>query len=88
MITLTMRPYAGEADLEAIASLINSCEAIDQVDEGTSVSELRQEFDDPSVDKARDIRVWENVYGQLVGFGQLWIPESGEEIDGFLWYDL
>ncbi len=86
MITLTMRPYAGEADLEAIASLINSCEAIDQVDEGTSVSELRQEFDDPSVDKARDIRVWENVDGQLVGLGQLWIPESGEEIDGFLWF--
>ncbi len=86
MITLTMRPYVGEADLEAIASLINSCEAIDQVDEGTSVSELRQEFDEPSVDKARDIRVWENVDGQLVGFGQLWIPESGEEIDGFLWF--
>jgi len=37
-----MRPYAGEADLEAIANLINACDAVDQLDEGISVSELRQ----------------------------------------------
>ncbi len=86
MMTLTMRPYAGEADLEAIANLINACEAVDQLDEGISVSELRQEFDDPSVDKARDIRLWEDADTQLVGFGQLWIPPTGEVIDGYLWF--
>lgn len=56
MNTLTMRSYAGEPDLQAIADLINACEAVDRLDEGTSVCELRLEFDAPSVDKARDIR--------------------------------
>lgn len=40
MNTLTMRSYAGEVDLQAIADLINTCEAADRMDEGTSVSEL------------------------------------------------
>jgi hypothetical protein len=35
-----MRSYGGEADLQAIADLINTCEAVDQMDEGTSVSEF------------------------------------------------
>jgi ribosomal protein S18 acetylase RimI-like enzyme len=81
-----MRPYAGDADLEAIANLINTCEAVDQLDEGTSVSELQQQFDEPSLDKARDIRLWEGADGQLVGMGRLWIPPVGEVIDGFLWF--
>jgi ribosomal protein S18 acetylase RimI-like enzyme len=86
MNTLTMRSYAGEADLQVIADLINTCEAVDRMDEGTSVSELRVEFDAPSVDKGRDIRLWEDTLGRLIGFGLLWIPQSGEVIDGFLWF--
>lgn len=86
MITITMRPYEGEADLGAIASLINTCEAADQLQEGTSISELRQKLDTPSVDKARDLRLWEDADGKLIGFGQLSIPESGEEISSFLWF--
>lgn len=70
-----MRSYAGESDLQAIADLINTCEAADRMDEGTSVSELRVEFDAPSVDKGRDIRLWEDTSGRLIGFGLLWIPE-------------
>ncbi len=84
MITLTMRPYGGEADLEAIANLINACEVVDQLDSGTSVPELRQSLEEPSLDKARDIRLWEDTDGQLVGLGKLWIPPIGEVIDGFL----
>lgn len=84
MTTLTMRPYAGEADLEAIAHLINACEAVDLTDSGTSVSELRQSFDDPSVDKARNIYLWEDADNQLVGLGHLWIPPADKVIDGFL----
>ena len=88
MITLTMRPLAiaTESDLEAIAHLLNICEEVDRLDESTSVSELRTEFDHPSVDKARDIRLWEDAEGKLIGFGELGIPESGEIIDGWLWY--
>lgn len=56
------------------------------MDEGTSVSELRVEFDAPSVDKGRDIRLWEDTSGRLIGFGLLWIPKSGEVIDNLLWF--
>lgn len=84
MTTLTMRPYAGEADLEAIAYLINACEAVDRMDSGTSVPELRRSFDNPLLDKERDIRLWEDADGQLIGYGRLWIPPTGEVIDGFL----
>ncbi len=86
MITLTMRPYAGETDLETIAHLLNTCEEVDRLEQGTSVSELRTDFENPSIDKARDIRLWEDADGNLIGFGQLWIPESGKIIDGWLWY--
>lgn len=86
MFTLTMRLLAIATDLEAIAHLINTCEEVDRLENGTSVSQLRTEFDNPSIDKARDIRLWEDADGNLIGFGQLWIPESGEIIDGWLWY--
>ena len=86
MLTLTMRPYAGETDLEMIAHLLNTCEGVDRLDKGMSVSELRTEFDVPSVDKARDIRLWEDADGKLIGFAHLLIPESGEVVDGGLLY--
>ena len=81
---LSARSYAGESDLEAIADLINTCKAVDPLDEGTSISELQQEFNAPSFDKARDIRLWEDANGKLIGFAPLWISESGEPIDGWL----
>ena len=49
MSIITRRPYRGETDLDAIANLINTCETVDQLEEGTSVTELKQSFDDPSI---------------------------------------
>ena len=83
---LSERSYSGDRDLEAIAHLINTCEKVDRLDEGTSISQLQQEFNEPSLDKARDIRLWEDAEGKLIGFAQLWIPEPGEGIDGSLWF--
>jgi len=83
---LSARSYAGESDLEPIAHLINTCEKVDQLDEGTSISELQQEFNQPSLDVARDIRLWEDAEGKLIGFAQLSISEPGEVIDGWLWF--
>ncbi|MEN9937327.1 MAG: hypothetical protein RLZZ387_3906, partial [Chloroflexota bacterium] len=40
-IAITSRPYAGEADLAPIAAFLNTVEAHDQVEEGTSAEELR-----------------------------------------------
>jgi mycothiol synthase len=88
MITLTMRPYGGEKDLEAIASLLNTCAAFDRWDNWTSVSELRLEIDNPSTDKERDIRLWQDADGGLIGVGQMSIPPSGDNDDGYLWFSV
>jgi len=84
MANLSARCYGGESDLTAIADLINTCEEVDRLDEGTSISELQQKFNKPSLDKARDIRLWEDANGKLIGFAQLGIVDLGEVIDGRL----
>ena len=84
MLSVSIRPYAGESDLEAIADLVNTCEEVDRLDQGTSISELQQEFNQPSRDLARDICLWEDAGGKLIGFAQLWISEPGEVMDGWL----
>jgi mycothiol synthase len=80
---ITMRPYRGETDLPLIVDLLEACEAVDQLEQWTSIAELRLSFDEPLLDKERDLRFWEDA-DKLVGFGQLGIPESGEIVDGFL----
>ncbi|MDJ0619499.1 MAG: GNAT family N-acetyltransferase [Calothrix sp. MO_192.B10] len=84
MLTLTKRAYNGEADLNAIANLINACDAVDKLEEGTTVAELQTEFSTPSINQARDLQLWSNGDGELIGFGFLWITEPSEVIDGFL----
>ncbi len=84
MANLSGRSYAGDRDLDAIAHLINTCEEVDRLDQGTSISELQQEFNEPSLDVARDICLWEDAEGKLIGFAQLSVSEPGEVIDGWL----
>ncbi len=86
MANLSARSYVGDRDLEAIADLVNICEKVDRLDEGTTISELQQEFNQPSLDVARDIRLWEDAEGKLIAFAQLSISEPGEVIDGWLWF--
>lgn len=79
-----MRPYAGETDLPAIADLLNACEAVDHLDAGTSVEELRQSFTDPDLDLSRDVRVWQDD-NHLIGFAAVWVLPPGDNHSGFLW---
>lgn len=84
---LTTRPYQGESDLQAIATFLNACEAIDQEGQYYSISELKIEFTEPGVDPERDLRLWLDAAGALVAFGQLWIPpHSTYTTDGWLWF--
>lgn len=85
MQTLETRPYAGEGDLAPITDFLNLCETYDKLDEGISVDELRDEFSSPTFDTARDMRVWEHD-NQMVGFAQLWLPATGDVVDGYLWF--
>jgi mycothiol synthase len=84
MLTLTKRAYIGEEDLNAIASLINACDIVDQLEQGTTISELQTEFSTPSIDTQRDLQLWENEDRELIGFGSIWITEPSDSIDGFL----
>jgi len=86
MLTLSGRTYLGEADLQPIADLLNACEAVDRLDAGTSVAELCEEFESPELDLERDLRLWEETDGTLIAFGEIWMPLSGAEVDGQLWF--
>jgi ribosomal protein S18 acetylase RimI-like enzyme len=44
------------------------------------------EFSDPRLNPAHDLRLWEDADGQLAGFGQLWIMQEGEVVDGYLYF--
>ncbi|NET42603.1 GNAT family N-acetyltransferase [Okeania sp. SIO2B3] len=81
MKTLVTRSYQGENDLEAMAEFFQVCEMVDRLDEWVSVSDLRQAFNAPDVDRERDISLWENADGKLIGFGKLSIQEA---VDGYL----
>ncbi|NEP34341.1 hypothetical protein [Moorena sp. SIO3B2] len=50
--------------LKAIANVINPCEAVDQLDEGMLLSPLPQQFQHPSLDRDRNLPLWEDGDGQ------------------------
>jgi GNAT superfamily N-acetyltransferase len=84
-----MRPYAGEADVQPITNLLNLCDAVDQQDDNYDAEDLRLEFSDPQLDPTRDLQVWADDDGRLVGFAQTWIPaahEGDSHVDGFLYF--
>jgi mycothiol synthase len=72
------RTYA-DSDVQAVCDLLNACDAVDKHDDNYSVENLQTEFNDPDLDKTRDLRLWEDESGNLAGFGQLWIKKSEED---------
>lgn len=86
MNLLEARSFLGEADLQPLADFLNLCEEYEKLDEGTSVQELREEFSSPNFDAARDMKIWEDRDGAIIGFAELWQPMDGEVIDGYLWF--
>ncbi|NEP05658.1 MAG: GNAT family N-acetyltransferase [Okeania sp. SIO2G4] len=86
MKTLTSRPYKGEIDLEAIAQLLNSSELVHQFHEWPSPAEMLMQLETPSVDKQRDICLWEDSNSQVMAIAGLIIPEIGADIAGILWF--
>ncbi|MDJ0518852.1 MAG: GNAT family N-acetyltransferase [Trichodesmium sp. MO_231.B1] len=57
-----------------------------QLHEWPSPAEMLMQFENPSVDKQRDICLWEDGNNQLVAIAGLMIPEMGEDIAGILWF--
>ncbi len=81
------RAYTGPDDLPAIVALLNLCDTVDQLNEHYTVETYGTELEDPTVDLSRDLRLWEDAAGRLVGYGQLWPLETEDGIEGRLfWY--
>ncbi|HEX8218098.1 MAG TPA: GNAT family N-acetyltransferase [Chloroflexia bacterium] len=74
------RDYAGEADLQPICDLINFIDRYGDLDDDfATVSGWRTNLSDPDTVLARDVRLWEDEGGRLVGLGRLWFAPAGEE---------
>lgn len=78
-----MRPCT-DSDLNAIVELFNACEEVDKTGMWETVEQLQQDLNSPSLNRAEDVRLWENSDGQLVGYGLIWIEPYQAGIDGFL----
>lgn len=79
----TARPYAGEADLPAMLDLVNRRSA-ESGYEQFDLDTLRHWVSNPTLDPNRDLRLWEDSTGRLVGIGLLWVPvpDSSESFEG------
>ncbi len=71
-----------------IIDLVKLNEPSGQLDDDILVGELQSFVDSPDVDKARDLRLWRDTKGNLIGFGQLFISEHNDEIEGYLYFDV
>jgi hypothetical protein len=69
-----MRHYQGKSDLQKIVDLFDACEAVDQVEFQISIDRLRLELEALSID--RDLMLWEDPTGKLIGFGQISIEHT------------
>jgi mycothiol synthase len=81
------RAYAGEADIRPICELVNLVDAADRLDDSHDEDDARQWLHDPSRDPQRDLRLWEDATGRLVGFASAWVPPPGDDmVDGNLYF--
>jgi mycothiol synthase len=71
MTTYQNRPYQGEADLDAISGLLAVCELEDRMGVARSAAELRVQFEDPSLDRGLDTRLWFSADQQIQGYAAL-----------------
>ncbi|MEM9215357.1 MAG: GNAT family N-acetyltransferase [Cyanobacteria bacterium P01_F01_bin.150] len=65
-------PYTSEADFKAIAHLINTCRAADDIDYRMSVTDVREGLGSPRFDISRDLRLWRDGSGDLVALAEFW----------------
>jgi len=70
-----------------IVDLVKLNEPSGQLDEDTLVCDLQLFFEAADFDR-RNFRLWRDNQGKLIGFGQLFISEQNEGIDGYLYFDV
>lgn len=84
------RPYAGESDLPIIEMITNQSDDFDQLDEGTSIAELIEDYSGPDINPADDIRIWQTVDGSPVAYGEIHAPHGDadaiQDAGLFVWF--
>ncbi|MBD1909518.1 MULTISPECIES: GNAT family N-acetyltransferase [unclassified Leptolyngbya] len=75
---------SSDTELEAIADLYNLCATVDELDGGTSASELQEDFNDPCFDRDQDLQVWRDRDETLQAVATLWRPISANNREGYL----
>jgi mycothiol synthase len=85
MTTIQRYPYRGEPDFESLAHLINTCDAVDKLEQGISIAELRDSYNSGDPEKIlKNICLWKDTDDRLIGYSQLRITESSQLIEGDL----
>lgn len=87
---LTFKPEScvDEHDLAAIAALINTCRAADDLESRTTVPRLQEEFADPQFEVDRDLRLWRDQAGELIAMAQLWRALPTANLTAHLYFDV
>lgn len=80
------RAYDDARDLLPVAELSTLCEVSDQLDLPTTPDLLRSMFSAPPIDPQRDLRLWTDAAGRLVGFAHLELRLDEHMTDGLLWF--
>lgn len=81
----TIRTYQPN-DLEKIVALINAVDAIEKIEDGTSVSEIQSELLAPGMDAERNVFVAQEEDGTLVAFGQTRLVHEPTEDSFRSWF--
>ena len=77
-----------ERDLELIVVLLNAAEAVDHVEQETSLAEQQIEFADPRLEPEQDVFVAEDDDGRLVAYAGLITRHEGTETGFRTWFNV
>jgi mycothiol synthase len=77
-MSITIR-YYHDADLEVIVNLINAADAVDLLNEGTGIAELREILHQPGFDPHRDALVALDERQRIVGFARLELKSGAQQ---------
>ncbi len=77
-MSITIRNYRDD-DLEVIVDLINAADAVDQLNEGTGIAELREILYRPGLDPHRDALVALDERQRIVGFAHVELKSGPQQ---------
>ncbi len=86
-MTAQIRNYR-KRDLDLLVVLLNSIEAVDRVEQGTSLAELREELASPDFKPEENAFVVEDDGGRLMGYAGLILKREADEAGFRSWFNL